>query len=399
VNGSALSGVRIIDLTTVIFGPSASQILADYGADVIKVEAPGGDSTRHTGPSAEAGMASLFLGANRNKRSIVVDLKEEAGRQVLMALIDTADVFMHNIRPQKLPGLELTREALCARHPRLIYAGLHGFGEDGPYAGKAAYDDIIQALSGAADLSRRQSGTPRYMPTIVADKVGGQMAAHAILAALYQRERTGRGQFIEIPMFEATVQFLLMEHYNSRHIAKNSLKTNGDDDEGFGYRRTLSPSRKPFRTQDGYVCFMPYSDRDWQKFFHAIGRGDLARDARFTKMSTRARHIEELYQLLETIIAENSTDYWIKMGARLSLACAPVNRLEDLEYDPHLEAVAMFATMPTGGDWDMRFVRSPIKLAESNVSPTIPPRLGEHSEEILAELDLPQEVRNAVLSV
>lgn len=165
----ALAGIRVVDLTTVIFGPSATQVLADYGADVIKIEAPDGDSTRNTGPTAEAGMASLFLGSNRNKRSVVLDLKQPKALVALDALIASADIFIHNIRPQKLARLGLESAALRARYPRLIYIGLHGFGQDGPYGGRPAYDDIVQSLSGAADLGRRQTGVPRYMPTIVAD--------------------------------------------------------------------------------------------------------------------------------------------------------------------------------------------------------------------------------------
>ena len=392
---AALTGVRVVDLTSVVFGPSATQVLADYGADVIKVEPPGGDSTRATGPSAEQGMASLFLGSNRNKRSVVLDLTTAAARDALHRLVATADVFVHNIRPQKLAGLGLGYEDLAARNPRLVYAGLHGFGLGGDYAGLPAYDDVVQSLGGAAELGRRQTGVPRYMPTILADKVAGQMAAHAILAALFQRERTGRGQFVEVPMFECLVQFLLLEHMNARHLAE---RDGGDPaiPEQFGYRRTLAEWRKPYRTADGFVCFMPYNDRDWRRYFVATGRPALADDPRFATITERTRHIELLYRMLEKTMPTGTTAHWLALGAELGIPCARVNGLEELETDPHLRAVGMFGVLPTGADWDFRFARSPVRLAESIVAPVRPPRLGEHNAEVLDQLALSVEQRAAL---
>lgn len=383
----ALDGVRVIDLTTVIFGPSATQILADYGADVIKVETPEGDTTRHTGPAQEPGMASLFLGSNRNKRSVVLDLKRQQARDALLTLMTTADVFIHNIRPQKLEALGLSRTRLMEANPRLIYVGLHGFGEEGPYAGLPAYDDIIQALSGAADLNRRQTGTPRYMPTVLADKTAGQMAVHAVLAALFQRERTGIGQYVEVPMFEAMAQFLLIEHMNAHHFGDPGSANDAD----FGYRRTIAEWRKPYRTHDGYVCFLPYSDRNWQDFFVAMGLEEHARDPRFATIGERTRNIEELYRLLEELLARETTGHWLELGARLGIPCARINRLGDLESDPHLKAVGLFATLPSGAEWEMRFTRNPVRHSNSHVEPRMPPRLGEHSADILAEIGLTPE--------
>ena len=381
---AALDGVRIVDLTTVIFGPSATQVLADYGADVIKVEAPGGDSTRQTGPSAEPGMASLFLGSNRNKRSVVLDVKTAEGLTTLLALVDGADVFIHNIRPQKLSALGLDDVTLCKRNPRLIYAGLHGFGMDGPYAGRPAYDDVVQSLGGAADLGRRQTGVPRYMPTVLADKIAGQMAAHAVLAALFQRERTGKGQFVEVPMYECLVNFLLIEHFCARHIVGEDHREAVTDD--LGYERTLAEWRRPYQTLDGYVCFMPYGDRDWRRFFAAVDLGHLSDDPRFATIGERTRNIAQLYQLLEKTMARNTTAHWLDLGARLEIPCSAVNRLEDLERDPHLDAVKLFGILPMCAGWDYRYVRSPIRLADSQTPPRRPPRLGEHTQEILDEL-------------
>ena len=383
---ASLHGIRILDLTTVIFGPSATQVLADYGADVIKVEAPEGDSTRHTGPSAEPGMASLFLGSNRNKRSVVLDLKTPEGRAAILLLVDQSDVFIHNIRPQKLAALGLDSASLCARNPRLVYAGLHGFGIDGPYAGRPAYDDVIQSLGGAADLGRRQTGMPRYMPTVLGDKIAGQMAVHAVLAALFQRERTGKGQFVEVPMYECLVNFLLVEHLYARHIVRG--EDEGAVAEDLGYMRTLAEWRRPYQTLDSHVCFMPYGDRDWQRFFAATGMPELASDPRFATLGERTRNIAELYRLLESIMSQDTTAHWLELGARLEIPCSPVNRLEDLEADEHLRAVELFGTLPTGADWDFRYVRSPVRMDDTHTIPRRPPRLGEHTLEVFKELGL-----------
>jgi crotonobetainyl-CoA:carnitine CoA-transferase CaiB-like acyl-CoA transferase len=214
----ALSGVRVLDLSSVIFGPMASQVLADYGAEVIKIEPPQGDSTRHTGPALEPGMAAMFMGSNRSKKSVVLDLKQEQAQAALHALLQGADVLMHSMRPQKLARLGLDPDSLRKQYPRLIYVGLHGFGEDGPYAGQPAYDDVIQGMSGLADLMQRQTGEARYLPTIAADKTCALVAAHAVLAALYQRERRGEGSYVEVPMYETMAGFNLVEHFYGMHF-------------------------------------------------------------------------------------------------------------------------------------------------------------------------------------
>ena len=384
MNPAALDGVRIIDLTTIVFGPSATQVLADYGADVIKIEAPEGDSTRYTGPAAEPGMASLFLGSNRNKRSVVLDLNRPADHVTLLELVDGADVFIHNIRPQKLAARGLDSTVLLGRNPRLIYAGLHGFGMDGPYAGRPAYDDVVQSLGGAADLARRQTGTPRYMPTVMADKIAGQMAAHAVLAALFQRERTGKGQFVEVPMYECLVNFLMIEHLFARQIIRSDDGPAVASD--LGYTRTLAEWRRPYKTRDSYVCFMPYGDRDWQRFFAAVALDHLAADPRFTTIGERTRNIAALYRLLEEMMVGETTAHWLELGQRLEIPCSQINRLEDLEKDPHLNAVELFGTLPTGADWDFRYVRSPVLLSDSLTTPRLPPRLGEHTREVLDAL-------------
>lgn len=389
-SNAALGSIRVLDLTSIVFGPYASQILADYGADVVKIEAPGGDSTRNTGPGFEAGLSAIFLGINRNKRSVVLDLKQAAARDALLTLVDQADVFMHSIRPQKMARLGLDPDTLRARNPRLIYAGLYGFGSGGAYDGQPAYDDTIQGLSGVTDIVARQTGTPRYLPTIAADKTCGLMAAHAILAALFQRERTGQGQFVEIPMFESMTSYMLVEHFYGRHLL--------DTDEPAGYPRTLSPWRKPYKTADGYVCIMPYTDRHWKRFFESIGNASIANDTRFVDIAARTRHIDQLYELLGEAMLKRSTSEWLILCERLEIPAAKINSLDDLEHDEHLKSVDFFVDVPDTGNHSYRFVRSPVRMEHGNIAPTMPPRLGQHTREILSEAGLQDDQITAMLA-
>ncbi|SAI72362.1 acyl-CoA transferase [Bordetella ansorpii] len=377
---AALAGVRVLDLTSVVFGPYASQILGDYGADVIKIESPEGDSTRQTGPSQEPGLGAIFLGVNRNKRSLALDLKQPAARDALLALVDGADVLMHSMRPGKMARLGLDPATLCARHPRLVYAGLYGFGEGGAYAGRPAYDDIIQGLSGIADIMRRQGGTPRYMPTIAADKTCGLMAAHAILAALFQRERTGQGQHLEVPMFEAMSSYVLLEHYYGRHLAEQDAEP--------GYARVLAPWRRPYQTSDGHLCMMPYTDTHWRRFFMHCGHPELADDPRFTGIAARTRHIDALYELVGGLVARHDTAHWLAVCQQLEIPAAPVNRLEDLEQDPHLASVGFFPEVQSDTGRHYRLVRNPVRLQRSVVAPGMPPRLGQHTRDVLRQAGL-----------
>jgi crotonobetainyl-CoA:carnitine CoA-transferase CaiB-like acyl-CoA transferase len=373
-----LSGVRVIDLTTVAMGPFASQWLGDLGADVIKVEAPGGDSTRHTGPARETNMASVFLGTNRNKRSIVLDIKEHTAQRALLALIDSCDIFMHNIRPQKLKNLGLEPDTLRERNPRLVYAGLHGFAESGPYGGKPAYDDIIQGLSGCADLVRRQTGAPGYFPTIVADKITGLIAAIAILAALRGRDVTGRGSFVEIPMFESMVAFNLMEHLYGEHFDPPLAAA--------GYPRVMSPHRRPYETKDGYICMMPYTNAHWRAFFEEAGATHHTSDPRFADISTRTANVDALYGLAADYIRTNSTAVWLDICNRRHIPAAPVLSLEELLSDPHLQATGFFKsiTHPTTGS--VRFTGVPVLFDGERPEIKPPPRLGEHTRAVLEEI-------------
>lgn len=373
-----LAGIRVVDLSAVVLGPYASQNLADYGADVIKVEPPEGDSTRQTGPTTEKGMGAIFLGVNRGKRSVVLDLKKGEAREVLMKILATADVLMHSIRPQKLAAIGLDPQTLMAQFPRLVYVGLHGFGEDGPYGGKPAYDDIVQGLSGCAALMQLQSGEPVYYPTIAADKTCGLVATHAILAALFARERTGRGSYVEVPMFETMAAFNLVEHQYGHHFVPPLADC--------GYPRVLAPHRRPYRTSDGYLCVMPYTDAHWRKFFTEAGMPEAAADPRFADMAARTKNIAELYALLASVLATRSTEAWIATCERLEIPCGPMNRLEDLEQDPHLQATGFFRAVSDPAMGELRFTAPPVRIDRQPLPVRMAPRLGEHTEEVLREV-------------
>ncbi|MDB5446808.1 MAG: L-carnitine dehydratase/bile acid-inducible protein, partial [Phenylobacterium sp.] len=277
-----LQGVKVLDLGAVLMAPYAAQWLADFGADVIKVEPPAGDTTRRIGPRVEPDMAAIYLAANRNKRSIVLDLKTLEGRAALLRLVDQTDILVHNNRPQKMLALGLDADALLSRNPRLVYATLHGFAQAGPYGGKPAYDDIIQGMSGLAHLQGQRTGAPAYLPTAAADKTAGLVGAMAILAALSARDRTNKGCAVEVPMFETMVAYTAVEHFYGRYF-----------DPPLGpaaYPRVMTPERRPFATADGYICALPYTDQHWRSLFEMAGRPELAEDPRFAGIGARTDH-------------------------------------------------------------------------------------------------------------
>jgi hypothetical protein len=384
-----LQGIRVLDLSSVIFGPLASQILADYGAEVIKIEPPEGDSTRQTGPFKEPGMSAIFLGANHSKKSVVLDLKQPAAQTALQALIAKADVLMHSMRPQKLAALGLTPELLRERHPRLVFANLLGFLE-GPYQGRPAYDDVIQGMSGMADLMARQTGEARYLPTIAADKTCAHVAAHAILAALMQRERSGEGCVVDIPMFESMVHFNLVEHFYGQHFEPPLAPA--------GYPRVLAPWRRPYKTTDGYVAMMPYTDTHWRKFFEAVNQPAHARDPRFKDMAARTQHIAELLEIVSHIVAPHKTAYWLNLCEQLEIPAAPVSRLEDLPHDPHLQAIGFFETLHDPHMGELRFTGTPVRFNGQRQAVGMPPRLGEHTRSQLQATGLSDTDINALLA-
>ena len=372
-----LDGIRILDLTTVMLGPYATQMLGDYGADVIKIEAPGGDSTRATGPAMERGMAATFIGCNRSKRSIVLDLKQVAAREALMVLVDQADVLIYNMRSQKMAALGLSADVLRERNPRLIVVAVHGFAEDGPYAGRPAYDDIIQGLCGLASLAEMRGGEPSYLPTVIADKSCALFATQAVLIALVARGRHGRGCYVEVPMLEAMVNFTLVEHFYGLHFRPPLGEP--------GYSRMLTTWRRPYRTTDGYVCIVPYSDAHWSDFFTEAGRAAFLDDERFRGMAARTANIDALYAELAVCVALRSSADWLSACERLDIPAAPYNRLADLEQDPQLAQTGYFNTLQDPAMGSIVTPSAPLKFDSARAQPSLPPRLGEHTIEVLEQ--------------
>jgi crotonobetainyl-CoA:carnitine CoA-transferase CaiB-like acyl-CoA transferase len=373
-----LAGIRILDLTSVVAGPLATQMLADMGADVIKVEAPDGDAPRHTGPARSPGMAALFMGLNRGKRSLVLDLKVGAAKDALWRLIAGTDVLVHSMRPQAIERLGFAYDTVGAKHPRLVYAALHGYRDGGPYSGQPAYDDVIQGQSGIAALMAQMAGEPRYAPMILADKTCALSIAGAISAALFARERSGRGQFVEIPMFEQMVAFVLGEHL----FGHNFVPPLGP----LGYTRVTAPWRRPYKTKDGYLCMMAYTQAHWRKFWNAIGKPDMLTDPRFDSIASRAHNIVALYEIAGACIADKTTDEWLGLLRELEIPAARMANLEDLFFDPQLKASGLFkrATHPSEGE--ILYTELPVRFGgESLTSERLQPRLGEHSFEVLRE--------------
>jgi len=379
-----LAGIRVLDLSQYILGPLCTQILGDMGADVIKVESPRGDLNRHIGPARSPGMAAMFLGMNRNKRSVVIDIRSSGGMQALMQLVDHADVLVHSFRTDAAERLGIDHKPISARNPRIIHARAPGYRSDGPLRDRPAYDDVIQGETGIADMNFLASGEYRYMPTVIADKFCGHSLASAISMALFHRERTGMGQAVEVPMFETMLSFNLVEHLYE-----------GNFDEPMGplsYQRVLMAERRPFATRDGHVCAMATSDEQWSRVFIAFDRKDLASDPRFATVESRSACFPELYGALSQEISRYTT---IEAQARLEQADVPnamVQRLADLPSNSYLKETGYFhhykhpvagplvtTTIPTF------FSDSPAQLRRP------PPCLGEHTEEVFRELGIRSE--------
>jgi crotonobetainyl-CoA:carnitine CoA-transferase CaiB-like acyl-CoA transferase len=376
-----LSGVLVVDLTTVAMGPYATQIMGDMGADVIKVESPnGGDIFRYPEPYRNRGMSAVFLNLNRNKRSIALDLKQGDDKQGFIDLVAEADVLVSNIRPQALRKLGLDYESLCGRNPRLIYCGAYGFSEGGPYAGRPAYDDIIQGMSGLAALQgKNRSDGPTYVNTIMADKISGLAVAYAIAMALYERERSGLGQAIEVPMFENLVSFLLTEH-----MAGETFRP---PIGGMGYERVVSPDRKPYRTKDGYMGLMPYTTEQWGRFFTIAGKPELATDPRVTDPALRSKHIGELYGILSALVEQRSTAEWLELLKDADIPLSPILSPEKVLQDPHLRAQDFFQDDVHPSEGEIRTIGIPVKFSRTPGKVRfLAPRLDEHRKEILREI-------------
>ena len=387
-----LEGVRILDLTTVVMGPYATQILADLGADVVKVEPPEGDVMRHAWPFRHPGMGHIFLNANRNKRSVVLDLKSPAGREAVLALAKRADVLVYNIRPQAMGRLKLSYEDVRAANPGIIYVGCFGYSQRGPYAAKAAYDDLIQGAAGIPWLLHKQGAAePRYAPIIVADRSVGQQVASAVSAALYYREKTGKGQRVDVPMFEHLLQIVLGEHLGGYTF---------DPQEGEpGYARMLAPDRRPYQTKDGYVCVLIYNDKQWRAFFDVIGQPEKFKDPKFSNQEVRSKHYPEAYAFVAEELKKRTTAQWLEALERADIPVQRMNSLADIVADPHLAATGFFATVEHPSEGRLRSMAVP---SEWSASPPRyrrhAPRLGEHTREVLGEAGLSRGEIDALLA-
>jgi crotonobetainyl-CoA:carnitine CoA-transferase CaiB-like acyl-CoA transferase len=369
--------MTILDLTTVLMGPYATQILADMGADLIKVESPEGDIVRQLGPGRTKGMGGMFLNANRGKRSIVIDLKQAEGRDTLLRLARAANAIVYNVRPQAMARLGLDYEALAAANPAILYVGLFGYGQTGPYAAKPAYDDLIQGASGIPTLiAMAGDGTPRYVPITIADRVVGLKAVNAILGGLMHQQRTGIGQRIDVPMFEEMAEFVLIDHLGG-------LTYDPPLDHG-GYARLLSRYRRPYKTSDGHICALIYNDKQWKSFFEAIGKSELLAEPRFATHAARHAHIDEIYQEVGRIFVTRTTAEWRELLERADIPVMPMHTLESILEDPHLEAVGFFRTIEHPVEGRVRQMRVPSTWSESQPEPGGPaPTFGQHGRDIL----------------
>src|ERR1700755_1957434 len=374
-----LAGIKVIDLTTVLMGPYATQTLGDYGADVIKVEPPEGDVTRLIGPHRHPGMGPVYLNTNRSKRSICLDLKKPAGREAVLRLLKDADVLVYNVRPQAMARLNLGYDVVSEVNPRLIYAGVFGFGQDRPYAAKPAYDDLIQGATALpALMAQTADGVPRYVPNALVDRIVGLTAVGAICASLVHRDRTAHGQRLDIPMFETMASFVMGDHMGG-------LTYEPPLDKG-GYARHLSRDRRPYKTADGYLCVIVYNDKQWNAFFEASGRSDLRDDPRFATFAGRSVNIDIVYGELARIFETRTTGEWTELLEKADVPVMPMHDLESILQDPHLEATGFFPVVDHPSEGKIRSMKASAQWSETSVEPQrLAPRLNEHGREVLKE--------------
>lgn len=373
-----LANVRVLDVTQYILGPVATQIMGDMGADIIKIESPQGDQNRYIGPARHPAMAALYMGMNRNKRSVVLDLKRQHDREVLMRMAAQVDVFVHSMRPDAAKRLGIDYESLKSANPAIIYACAPGYRSDGPKRNAPAYDDVIQGESGIASMNHLVYGEPRYLPTVIADKFCGYVLASSISMALYHRERTGKGQAVEVPMLETMMSFNLIEHL---------WTGNFDEPMGpLGYQRAVMPERRPFATSDGHVCLMATSDAQWSNFLTALGRPELAHDERFNSVSARSARFSELYGIVAAEISKRTTDECEELLEVADIPYSRVKHLNDLPDDPYLVQTGFFHRYrhPVAGPLVTTAV--PVMFSDSPAQIRRPPPvLAEHTTEVLRE--------------
>ena len=381
--GGPLAGIRVIDLTQVVLGPMGTQILGDAGADVIKVEPPAGDMTRFIGPRRTEGMAAYFANLNRNKRSVVLDLKQPAARDALMRLVEGADVFVHNMRLSAAARLGLDYESIAKVNPRIVHACATGFRPGSSKEEDPAYDDIIQGMGGLAHLNGlgAQADGPRYVPSVLADKLTGHVLASSIAMALFARERTGRGQAVHVPMLDTLVSFLLPEHMWGHSIGQPEL--------GIGYPRMLTPDRRPFATKDGFMCVMVATHAQWARLFALLGQPGLIEDPRFATGSARSDNIEAAYAIVTEGMKQRTSAEWLVLLREADLPHGPANSLQDLLSDDYLNEIGFFPRMQHPSEGEMTLVGIPVAYQGTPATiRRLAPQLGEHTREVLAEAGL-----------
>ena len=379
-----LAGVRVLDLTNVVMGPMATRIMGDLGAEVVKVEPVEGDFMRDFVPQRSEGMSGFTLNLNRNKRSIVLDLKSAAGRQAILDLAATSDVFVTNMRTAAIERLGISYDDIREVAPAIVYVSANGFGSDGPYAAKPAYDDVIQAASGLASMFAWLGDEPAYMPSIIADKVTGLHIAYATMAALYRKAITGEGDYVEVPMAETLAAFNLVEHLNGHTFEPSQ--------DPFSYQRLMTKHRRPRRTADGWICVLPYTNKNYRDFFLLMERPDLADDPRFNGVNVRIDNVDALYGILDEMIQTKSTAEWLELCDEHSIPSAPVVDLEHIGDDPHFDAVGLLEVQQHPSEGAYKVVKDPVMFQSSqSVVRRHAPRLGQHTEEVLAELGYTSE--------
>lgn len=380
-----LEGLRVLDLSSVLMGPYATQILGDYGAEVIKVEAPAGDLVREITPARHQGMGAMYLNSNRSKESIVLNLKTDEGRKAVLRMVKDCDIVVTNVRPRKMDRLGLTWEALSEANPQIIYAALVGFDQNGPYAGRPAYDDLIQGGVCIPHLFQRAGQAPAYVPAAICDRIVGMSAINAILAAVIERGRSGKGQKVEVPMYETMLSMILADHLGGLTFIPPL-------DQG-GYRRHLSPDRKPYETKDGHVCALIYNDGHWERFFRELGRPEMpGADPRYATFAARMAHIDEVYAELGELMKTRTTADWLSLFERADVPAMPMNSFESVLEDPHLAVTGFFQEVDHPTEGRIRQMAVPASFSRTPAEPQrLAPSMGADARAVLDRMGFSEE--------